>query len=223
MVNAWFFYERGKVELGRENAKAHFSSIKEVEPHRISFHTLLYNLIEGFFDVEEGKITSAQTRLEAAESLLPSASLEVPSWAAQAKQTLSLLQAEILLAQDFTGEAIEVMEKAEPLETPSLNGRDLVFHNLPFIQDVLARAYAKKGDLDKAIAEYERLVTFDPEGKSRRFVHPKYFYRVAKLYEQKGNRTKAIEHYEKFLDLWKDADAGRAEVDECFLLLLRDF
>jgi len=214
IVNAWFFYERGEVELGRENVKAYFSFIKEDEPHRISFHTLLYNLIEGFFDVEEGNITSAKTRLEAAESLLPSVSLQVPSWAAEEKRILRLLQAEILLAQDFTEEAIEVMEKAEPLETPSVYGVDLVLHNLPFIQDVLARAYAKKGDLDKAIAEYERLITFNPKGKSRRFVHPKYFYRVAKLYEQKEDRVKAITNYQKFLDLWKDADPGMSEVED---------
>jgi len=31
-------------------------------------------------------------------------------------------------------------------------------------------------------------------------------------YEQQGNTSKAIEHYEKFLDLWKDADPGIAEV-----------
>ena len=29
-----------------------------------------------------------------------------------------------------------------------------------------------------------------------------------------GNRAKAIEHYEKFLDLWKDADPGIAEVED---------
>jgi hypothetical protein len=31
---------------------------------------------------------------------------------------------------------------------------------------------------------------------------------------EKGNKTKAIEHYEKFLDLWKDADPGIAEVED---------
>jgi hypothetical protein len=34
------------------------------------------------------------------------------------------------------------------------------------------------------------------------------------LYEQKGQNNKAIEHYEKFLDLWKDADPGIAEVED---------
>jgi len=34
------------------------------------------------------------------------------------------------------------------------------------------------------------------------------------LYEQKDWEGKAIEHYEKFLELWKDADPGIAEVDD---------
>ncbi|MCK4787307.1 MAG: hypothetical protein KAV87_26345 [Desulfobacteraceae bacterium] len=34
---------------------------------------------------------------------------------------------------------------------------------------------------------------------------------VGKIYEQK---VKAIKHYEKFLDLWKDADPGIAEVED---------
>ena len=31
---------------------------------------------------------------------------------------------------------------------------------------------------------------------------------------QKGQKAKAIEHYEKFLNLWKDADPGFAEVED---------
>ncbi len=192
-VNTWFLYERREIGLGRENGRASFDSIKEAQPHLIALHTLVYNLTEGFFDVEEGKMGSAETRLDTAESLFPSALRQAPFWAPQVKRTLSLLQAEILLAQDLSEAAVKAMEKAEPLETPTLYSADMFLHNLPFIQDVLARAYAKKGDLDEAIAEYERLITFDPEGKWRRLVHPKYFYRMAKLYEQKGDRTKAIQ------------------------------
>jgi hypothetical protein len=57
-------------------------------------------------------------------------------------------------------------------------------------------------------------MTFDPENKDRRLIHPLYHYRLAKLYEEKGWPGKAIEQYEKFLDLWKDADSGIAEVDD---------
>jgi len=31
---------------------------------------------------------------------------------------------------------------------------------------------------------------------------------------QKGDQAKTIEHYEKFLDLWKEADPGIAEVED---------
>jgi hypothetical protein len=37
---------------------------------------------------------------------------------------------------------------------------------------------------------------------------------LGKIYEQKGLNAKAIEHYERFLDLWKDADSGIAEVED---------
>jgi len=37
---------------------------------------------------------------------------------------------------------------------------------------------------------------------------------LGKIHEQQGDTTKAIEHYEKFLDFWKNADPGIAEVEE---------
>jgi len=38
-------------------------------------------------------------------------------------------------------------------------------------------------------------------------------YVLGKIHEEQGDATKAIEHYKKFLDPWKDADLGIAEVD----------
>jgi len=85
-------------------------------------------------------------------------------------------------------------------------------YNTPFQKDALAKAYVERGELDKAIAEYETLVTLDLSKPARLLIHPLYHYRLGLLYEQKGHRDKAISRYEHFLKLWKDVDSGLAEV-----------
>jgi serine/threonine protein kinase/Tfp pilus assembly protein PilF len=78
----------------------------------------------------------------------------------------------------------------------------------------LALAYHKSGDLEKALGEYERITTLTTGRENYGDIYAKSFYKLGKIYEQQGETAKAIEHYEKFLDLWKDADLGIAEVDD---------
>jgi tetratricopeptide (TPR) repeat protein len=87
-----------------------------------------------------------------------------------------------------------------------------LYMNFPLDQDVVARAYEKMGDIDKAIEAYRKLITFDPKSQDRRMHNPVYHYRLAKLYDAKGFREQAAAEYKKLLDFWKDADPGIPEL-----------
>lgn len=86
--------------------------------------------------------------------------------------------------------------------------------NTPFLRDALAKAYVERGETDKAIAEYERLITFDPIKPARLLIHPLYHYRLAMLYEQTGKKDQAIFRYERFLEIWKEAEPGTPAVED---------
>jgi len=207
-IRGWIYYEGGELELSRKYFKDWFNyAVKNSE--YLSYYE---SIIFGLLDFKEGRIDSAKSRLNEIKSLLPKIEIEGKD---RITYYSDLLSAEILLYDANPDKAIAILE-----ETP-FRGRitiwdsdETIWENTPFLKDVLARAYQQMGEIDKAIEEYERLITFDPKSEDRYFIHPKYYYRLAKLYEQKGWKDKAIEHYEKFLDLWKDADPGIAEVED---------
>jgi serine/threonine protein kinase/tetratricopeptide (TPR) repeat protein len=209
-MNGWIYYDMGELELSQRSFKSWFDFFTEYNPPRIPDNKVSYSFNLGLLDLKQGRIGSAKSRLAKMESLLPEID---PSNKDQVKFSYDILQGEILLAEGSVEQAIVVLEKASPLGKPPLI-QGILFHNVPFIKDVLARAYRQNGEIEKAIAEYERLITFDPSSEERCLIHPKYYYRLARLYEQTRQKSNAIEHYEKFLGLWKDADPGIAEVDD---------
>jgi len=107
--------------------------------------------------------------------------------------------------------AIECFKKAISL-LPYENDPDYDDH-ASFIEP-LALAHFKAGDLENARAAYERIISLTSGRLGFGDVYAKGFYMLGKIYEQKGWAGKAIEQYQKFLDLWKDADPGIAEVED---------
>ena len=208
---ACIYYDTGKPELARKHFKKWIDFFSAINPSYVSYYKAYSIFIDGLITLKKGDIKSAKEKVEKVKSLLPKLTF---FWKSNLKFRCELLHGEILLAEGSFDEAVAVCRKISPPEIPPMHTANLFSYNMPFLKDVLARSYQKKGEIAQAIAEYKRLITFDPESKERFLIHPKYHYRLAKLYQLKGERSKAIEQYQKFLDLWKDADPGTAEVED---------
>jgi tetratricopeptide (TPR) repeat protein len=113
--------------------------------------------------------------------------------------------------EDFI-KAIEYFKKSISLLRHQSSYINLNDHAL--LINSLALAYYKDGDFKKAIEEYEKIISLTGGRLSWGDIYAKSFYMLGKIYEQKGQKDEAIEHYEKFLDLWKNADPGIAEVED---------
>jgi serine/threonine protein kinase/tetratricopeptide (TPR) repeat protein len=87
--------------------------------------------------------------------------------------------------------------------------------------DSLARAYFQTGNLEKAQAEFEKILSLTTGRLYFGDIYAKSYYMLGKIYEQKGLKAKARENFLRFLDLWKDADRGLPEVDDARARLAR--
>ncbi len=131
-----------------------------------------------------------------------------------------MIRANILLDADSVDEAITCAQDAPPWTSAFQCGfidydPGLMMWNAGWkLRDVTARAYVRKGDSDRAIAEYEKLTQPYPSGARRFLIHPLYYYRLGELYGRKGVTAKAIEAYTKFLKIWKWAERDHPELQD---------
>ncbi len=211
-LRSWVYYDRHELGLSRKYREAQYSALLKEYPQYKLIYDADHSIALGFIEVEEGNLDSAKNRLKMTESILP----KLGDYQSDMGDYVDHLRSEILLAEGSPRKAIEIIGKKAPLAPPPFfpAGLEEIFYNTPFLRDISARAYIKMGDVDRAITEYERLITFDSKNPSRFLIHPRYHYRLAKLYEQKGLKAKALEQYQKFLSLWKDADPGLPEVED---------
>jgi cytochrome c-type biogenesis protein CcmH/NrfG len=78
----------------------------------------------------------------------------------------------------------------------------------------MGTAFYKSGDLNSASLEYEKIVSLGIGRLDYGDVYARSYYRLGIIAEQQGKKAEAVEHYRKFLELWKNADPGRPEVED---------
>jgi tetratricopeptide (TPR) repeat protein/predicted Ser/Thr protein kinase len=204
----WTYYDWGKMDLYHAGARARMELRVRNHLDSATLNDAMLRFYEGLYALRSGQLDAAQACLEEVRSLKSGAINQRESDIM--RESFCYLSAEILVAQGKAEEAVaEFRNMPRPaLDLTSVN--TIVNPNLPFRDDIPARAMAARNDLDKAIVEYESIL--DPMNTGRRLVHPMARYRLAGLYEQKGLGRQAAGQYRRLVDTWKDADADLPQV-----------
>jgi len=207
------YLAKGEFELSRTSFENELKILVGRVRAWLPFHKAYLAWRLGFLAVEQGQIGLANAKLLEMRAILPEIEGKDKGFITALGD---LLQGEAMLAQGELVAALAVSQKACGPGSPYWSQ----YYVWPFREytsyymDLAARVCANKGDVAKAISEYERLFKLADSGGSPFIVHPLYHYRLGLLYERAGEAMKARAQYERFLDLWKDADPGRPEVED---------
>jgi tetratricopeptide (TPR) repeat protein len=208
-ISGFIYCDLGRFEEARKALLARYEYYRQGDPARQNVIAAVYAFDLGWADLKQGHLEDARARLEEMKPLLPTLNQEDLN---DVTFFYQLLDAEVALAGRSPEEAVAAAEKLHLMDFPGMGTSGIASYNTPFCKDVLARAYWKKGELDKAVAEYRRIMTVDPANKIRYLIHPLYHYRLGQILEEKGEKPGAADEFRKFLELWKDADKTHPEL-----------
>ncbi|MFZ2054430.1 MAG: protein kinase [Candidatus Aminicenantales bacterium] len=211
LLKAWILIEQGHPELSRPLYKQWYD-FNVSNPLAKDYAEALYVFYDAYVDMGTGRLDEAEKKLAGFKSVIQNIeNLPLP----QVFRYLGgQFEGELLLRLGSVDKAIAVLEKGPSLGGPPATWNIVPLYVQPFPMDALARAYRAKGDISRAISEYEKLTTFDPGRPERNWVHPKYHFRLAELYDKSGMKEQAIGQYKRFLDFWKNADPENPELVE---------
>jgi len=208
-LNGCIYYNIGEFKFSKRYFKNWFDFRVKHNPKEIPYYTAAYSFYLGMMELQEGQVDSTVSKLLDMKAVFPAIN---PGSKDLITIYYEILQVEKLLLEDSLEQVTAVCEKTKLLEIPAMSRFNMVVYNVFLPGDVMARVYMKNGEINKAITEYERLISLDPNQRGRLLIHPVYRYRLAKLYEEKGWSSKAIEQYERCVDIWKDADEDLPEL-----------
>ena len=206
----WTCYDWEFIDRFNQYAQDRFDYRTENAYSTPEENTIIHTFYLGMLDVKNGNIEAADAKLGEIKSMLS----EMDEDMRKSNETTDfVLSRSIFLAEGKAEEAIAAHEKVPPRLLTFRNFYSFIYTNLPYRIDFPAQVFQTSGQLDEAIAEYEKLTRLNPEEVYfRPLVHPFGHLRLAKLYEQKGLKDQAIEQYELALSYWQDADDGLSPV-----------
>jgi len=203
-------FDRGDFKAARQSAQNFVEYHIEKKWGNEVYWLKMGDFLNGLCDVKERRLDLARAKLEEMKSALKDVSRRDEN---DLMENINILSAEIQLAEDSVEEALAIVPSSGFQNFGRFNFYLLINYNWSQFKEQRARAYETKGDLDRAIAEYEKLISLDPT-KTNALIYPRFYYNLGKLYEEKGMKDKARNYYRRFLELWKDADPGIAEVED---------
>ncbi len=209
LIMGWIYYDMMKLQKSRVLYEKSFGFYKKNEPENLVYNQIREHCFLALIELKTKNTKSALSRMSEVKKILPE--IEKNIYRLWASFLYDGIYPEVLLTEGRLNETINLLKKTKLQVIPEMSRlNQTILYNLTW-RDVLARTYIKKGELDKAISEYERIIVFDPQSNDRRLIRPVYHYRLAKLYEEKGWEGKALDEYQKFLEIWKNADENLPE------------